>query len=340
MNLSLQTEGFEAKARRILAECYGLAPATLHPLNFTGAVFKDVCRVEAGGTAYVLKRYRSDFRSGQDLTAIHQAQEYLMRKGLPVAPVLPDREGRLVTGDGGHCWVLYAWVEGRHQRPEQIPDRRAALLGATLARLDLELGGWETDWPGAEPFYALLPAESIARFEELLRLAERGSGPRDQLAVQVLRYRIEALDRLAPLAPRIIPMERQWVHGDPNEGNFLWEGDRITAIIDFDNMRWAPRGFDFMYALTSHFPSGSPAREAFARAYLGAVRPTPAELELYAPMWAYTQLCDIWPIDELYLRPANFHPSWEIDPPSDRWERQIGPLTDWLLRLQAAGPLS
>lgn len=328
------------QALQILQAQYGLNGPTLKPLTGgTGATLKALYLVQSNNETYVLKGYRPDFRTQEDVTALHAAQHYLRQHGFPVAAAIPGRNGQTVTSGENASWVLYPYVEGRHLQPGRIGTHSAAVLGETLGHMDQLLRAWETDWPGAEPFQAYPPAERIALCEELLRHAEQGKTPADLTCIQVLRQAIGGLERMAPVAPRIIAMERQWVHGDPNEGNFLYarSADRVEAVIDFDNMRRAPRGFDFIYALTSFFPAAGPARDAYARAYMQVVHPSAAELELYAPLWAYWQVCDIWPIDVRYLRPAEYDERWHIQPIDGRWEHQIDAITSWLLQIASRG---
>jgi len=326
------------EAMQLLAFRYGLTGAAIRPLASTGGSLKNVYRVDAAGRSYVFKHYRPDFRTPQDVAFIYEAQAYLAERGLPVVAAIPDRAGLLTTPIDGGCWVLYPWADGHHPVPGQISVAEAAVLGETLGQLDLCLASWPTDWAGAEPFEAYPAEDRMALCEELLRHAERGSGALDAACVQSLRFRLGALERLSAVAPGVIAMERQWVHGDPNEGNILFADgeDRIAAFIDFDNIRRAPRGFDFMYCLDRCFPSPGPDRDAYARAYLRTVRPTDAELELYVPMWAYRGVCDLWPIDVVCLRPAEYQPAWRIYQPSDRWERECQTTTEWLWRLNAS----
>ncbi|HLN65048.1 MAG TPA: phosphotransferase [Symbiobacteriaceae bacterium] len=320
-------------AHQLLTTAYGLDNPMLHRLHTTGGAIKDLYRAEAGGRAYVFKRYRPDYRSCTDLTALADMQSHLLRSGFPVPAILPDREGRPVHEADGSCWVLYDWAPGRHLKAGQVTRREAAVLGEFLGQVALCLQDWRTDWAGCEPFHAYPPAEGRALFEDLLHRAEQGRAPEDKACVRALRQGLRGLEAMAGLAPRILAMEFQWVHGDPNEGNFFFDQEQVTGLIDFDNARRAPRGFDFMYALNSFFPEASPARDEYARAYMRTVRPSAAELELYAPIWAYWRLCDIWPVNIRYLEPATFDPAWSLPEPEDWWERRLDATAEWLLRI-------
>jgi Ser/Thr protein kinase RdoA (MazF antagonist) len=347
--------------RAILRRHYCLTADEIQPIRSVGGGIKSICRVECGGTAYVLKRFRTDYRTVDDVIAMHDAQDYLRAAGLPMVSTVPNRDGLAVTPDldgceltapagsfgrqstdsaaqaPGYAWVLYNWVAGRHIEPGvTMTTRAAATLGETVARLGQTLKGWPTAWPGAEPTQLDPIHERIAFYEELLRHAEKDQTERGEICRRSLRERLRGILHLADTAPAVIAMERQWVHGDMNEGNvFVDEADRITAIIDFDNIRRSPRGFDFMYGLGAFFPTRAtegPERDAYARAWIETTGATAAELELLPAMWAYRDLCDVWPIDEYYLQPATF-PGWRIDLPSGWWETELDRTRKWLLSL-------
>jgi Ser/Thr protein kinase RdoA (MazF antagonist) len=360
------------QVQSILQVHYGLMADDIQLIRTVGGGIKAISRVVCGGRAYVLKRFRLDYRSLADVIAMHDAQDYLRAAGLPMATTVANRDGLPVTpdagGDGGvlaeaadshadashaaqaqpgvapgqppapgYAWVLYNWLPGHHIQPGiNMTPRAAAALGETVARLAQVLKHWPTTWPGAEPTQLDPPAERIALYEDLLRHAEGDPTPLGATCRQALKERLRGIHHLAHIAPQLVSMERQWVHGDMNEGNvFFFDDDQITAIIDFDNIRRSPRGFDFMYALTSFFPTRATegqVRDAYARAWLQVARPTQAELALLPALWAYRQLCDVWPIDEYYLRPDTY-PAWPIDPPDTWWEIERERTTDWLMSI-------
>lgn len=326
----------ERDAREILAAQYGLQSPELRPIQGTGGAIKSIYRVRAGEREYLLKRYRPDYRSLRDVTEISGAQVFLAKGALPVAPVIPNREGLLASVGACGSWVLYAYIVGRQYREGEIPTRAAAALGEAVARQVIRLAGWQTDWEGAERLDLFWADERIRLYQELLRHARQGRSRYDQQAVQELRGRIAALGAMAAVAAPLMAMPRQWVHGDMNEGNIIFDPDqdRVRAVIDFDNLRWAPRGFDFMRGLLC-FGSQGPQREAYARAYMRLVQPTEGEVELCVPLWTYSQLCDIWPLEQRYLQPEGPPPGDPLELPLDWWQRPGDQTTEWLLQVAA-----
>lgn len=322
-------------AEQILSTGYGLSDCRLTLLRTTGGALKDLWRVETPHGICALKRYRPDYRSESDLNAHADLQQFMRTAGFPVPPIHPDRNGRVTHTAAGSNWVLYQGASGRHVQPETLNPRAAAAWGETLGRLQLHLQGWTTVWTSPEPLQVMTPEEGLPLLANLLRHAEQGTGPLDELCRRVLRHSIAGLERLGHQAPRVLAMERQWLHGDINEGNFFFsDDDRVSGIIDFDNVRQAPRGFDFIYGLHNLWSAPAPARDAYARAYLQTVGPAAAEMELWVPLWQLRQLCDIWPIDIRYLRPADYDPAWRIWPPAEPFDGRGDWVTEWLLKLR------
>lgn len=134
----------EREAREILAAQYGLQSPELRPIQGTGGAIKSIYRVRAGEREYLLKRYRPDYRSLRDVTEIYGAQVFLEQGALPVAPVIPNREGLLASVGACGSWVLYAYIVGHQYREGEIPTRAAAALGEAVARQVILLAGWQT----------------------------------------------------------------------------------------------------------------------------------------------------------------------------------------------------
>lgn len=322
---------------QILAEHYGLKGCLLHPLH--GGAINQVVRV---GDSLVLKRYNPELVHRDRVILSTDGQRYLAERGHPVPAFVRNRAGALVTEVDGACYVLATLVPGRHRAHGEFTARAAYDLGRTLGRIVQDLVAYRPEERGANPqaadgydFYP--PEQTLARIEEVLPLARQGRGPVDERIVAVLTHKRDGLGRLAPWYPRLASLPRQWIHGDFHETNLFFDADdRLTGVIDFDNLRWGTRAFEFMRALVHCFPVDAPERADYFRGFAEVVNPTAAELELYAPLWVFIELSDIWPMPTRYLSPQAYNPAWDesIRLPSDWWERHIEEVTAWLLAMQ------
>lgn len=81
--------------------------------------------------------------------------------------------------------------------------------------------------------------------------------------------------RLAAVAQeawREADLDRVLTHGDFWSGNSLWEGDRLTGIVDWSGARSAPRGVDLAWCRQDLVLLGSPtAADRFLAAYESAI---------------------------------------------------------------------
>jgi aminoglycoside phosphotransferase (APT) family kinase protein len=148
--------------------------------------------------------------------------------------------------------VLFDRVEGEWELHAHPPARQDAVYGdyvrllARLHRSDVDaLGlGDVLTAPGSGPAAALGPVEAAMR--------ERPPGDRDD---PLEAFAIDWLRRHVPDGHVATTL----VHGDAGVGNFLFSGDRVTAVLDWE---WAHLGdpMEDLAALNIHasfFPSGS-----------------------------------------------------------------------------------
>jgi Ser/Thr protein kinase RdoA (MazF antagonist) len=260
-----------------------------------------------------------------DVQYVCDVQSRLQEAGLPVPGIIRNAAGQAVTRTQEASYVLYPWVAGRHHQRGEIPARAAYAMGRALGQLQQALAGM---LPSAA-YVAADPAAKAAELQQLLSLAEQGREPVDAIACDLLRYKLSAVARLAHLTPSFAALTAQWVHGDYQETNVLFDDeDRVTAVLDWDNLRLRPRGHEFMRAFAYCFQPGAPECEAFFRGYAGIVRPDPDEVSLYPLLWAYVSATGDWPMNQRYRRPELYQSRWDrfIMPPSDWWERELGNL--------------
>lgn len=80
--------------------------------------------------------------------------------------------------------------------------------------------------------------------------------------------------RLAAVAQeawREADLDRVLTHGDFWSGNTVWDGDRLTGVVDWSGARSAPRGVDLAWCRQDLVLLGAPeAAERFLAAYEGA----------------------------------------------------------------------
>ncbi|HKA91404.1 MAG TPA: homoserine kinase [Haliangiales bacterium] len=130
---------------------------------------------------------------------------------------------------GGRLLTLFPWVEGEHRRGPEVRAGDARAVGRALARLHL-----------APPFPER--RESRYRFSNIMARFQSVKGllPADE--ADDLALALEALAGRAPLPTGII-------HGDLFPDNVLFEGDRLVALLDFEQASDGAFAYDLAVTL-------------------------------------------------------------------------------------------
>lgn len=186
-------------------------------------------RSEAG--AFLLKRKAAGHREDR-AQCCHDLQNQAERGGVPVASLVPRRNGRTLLASDGRMYECFRWVPGT--RYARLPGQ-ARNAGIALARL-------HGAFAGREPPHEL-PAGGFSDIEtvraQLLRafdrVREQGAAGIDEVAGRLCAVLDKAESKLVA---RGLPLEPAEVcHGDYHSGNTLWTEDTLAAVIDFDSAR-------------------------------------------------------------------------------------------------------
>ena len=198
-----------------------------------------------GSQRYLLKQWPRYCQSDEELRFILAVQDCARDRGVPISPILTTRDDRRVFDWRGRRFSVQHFVGNPYdaQRPKQILSC-AATLGQyhrAVAQVRLEGGQWGV-------------VDLSRHHLETLRNAviEGQLSPEDKRHVQealadlqeMLTFTERRMELLGWSDLDVIP-----VHGDYHQFNCRFEGDRVVAIVDFDNSRLEPRLYDVAYAL-------------------------------------------------------------------------------------------
>ncbi|WP_335989169.1 phosphotransferase [Glycomyces sp. MUSA5-2] len=196
-------------------------------------------RVEADAGVFALKELSSTEPEAarRSLAVMGAAGE----GGVPVVSVVPGPRGELVTEVGNHCYYLARWVDGDHRRGSEMTLDASFHMGEMLGRVRLALarpGLLPDEAPRVEPPPSVGTAkERIGDYLGLIG-AKGELDEFDSAALLLLESRIElvaAHGRLRPEGPVVGPVG--WIHGDCQNWNLIWQGERIAAVLDWDRLR-------------------------------------------------------------------------------------------------------
>lgn len=284
--------GFESAAavetwlRREAASHYGIAVEEMERLAISSYNFLAWLRTDAGpliakccGRAILHPR----------LVQVAELLVWLEGEGLPVAVPLLARAGvRQVMVDRRSLGLLRL-VKGDLLDALQPAQARAA--GATLARLHRALAAY----PRAAELSGPAAAEPI-RPEVSIRawVAQKGLTAAQVEVVAgslALLAQVEG-NALEQLAGKALPA--QLVHHDFRAANLLWNGEKIAAVLDFEELRWGYRVEDVAWAavhLGTLFHDWGPVPQEVHDLFLNAYR---AEMALTAEEEAWLPILLQW----------------------------------------------
>lgn len=172
--------------------------------------------VETNEGPVVLRRYT--YTTPTDIPYEIEAVEFLARRGFPVPRVFRADDGEAIFDLAGRPVAVFSFVEGDH--PDEDDASSIERAGRWLARLHNEIEGFT---PEAACLYS--------EFVEVDRC--NGESP-------LARYRdlVDAVDAFRPEADRLREAAAELpsgvIHADFSAENLLCDGDRLTAVLDFD----------------------------------------------------------------------------------------------------------
>ena len=230
---------------------------TLDDIRVTGALaggeWNHVLRVETGRGPFVLRV--SHPATLPESVAYEHALMRFMHRRLPQVPdPVPARDGSTYFVDEGRVVCLFPWMPGEiadresaairagagrmlariHRASLEYPDRSPHPVYSALRDLDWDANLW---WSWREVRDYLSPRAERSTPAILEDAPGTGRVTRGEIAVrfpwiEAERERLRAF--VARLAGSGRPLPFAPVHGDYYRRNLLAEGDRITAVIDWE----------------------------------------------------------------------------------------------------------
>lgn len=209
--------------------------------HLPNGLMNDNWAIVTGRGQYALKRLRDVSAS----TARRNLQVLadLATAGVPACAPLTAAGDPVVTVDSD-AYCLLPWVPGTHLPGSDLTLTQATELGKAIARLHQVLNS--DDGPLPNPVRARsAPVTSEQAHAEAARFAAaaRAGGTRfDRRVIELLQKRCTLLTIHSegrpisddPVGPH------GWTHGDLQHRNLMWDGQHLTAILDWDRLRVRP----------------------------------------------------------------------------------------------------
>jgi homoserine kinase type II len=244
-----------------LARGFGLQLARVEALT-QGSVNSNFRLTDAAGKVYFARVYEEQDHAGA--LREHALVAALDAAGVPVVRALTNQDGGSLSDFQGKAFAVFPWVEGEILCQGRVTEAACRELGAALGRVHL--------------CSARAPELPEGRFRmpdlrERLKRVEAAGRSSLLPAVSLIRERLDHYQgvRAQDLAQGIC-------HGDLFRDNVLWQGPRLSALLDFESACSSNFAYDLMVTALAWCYGGEfalPLVQALFDGYR-SVRPVPA----------------------------------------------------------------
>lgn len=291
--------GDEHEQCRRLLEAWPLGQVTSIERQLVGATNR-VYRVHASAGVSFLRIYR---RADPALAEReHALIAYARRRGVPTVALLPARSGSSLVQVEGVVCALYEAATGTQLPNGGLGSSDAIAAAACLGHLHRALQRlpdtgylrWQLAWDGPAWIERLNVVERA--------LARHGlRDDTDRWALERLRAQRQWLGH--PDCAHVYEpcSSRQVVHGDYQAANLFFQEGHVSAVIDWEQAAFMPRGFEVARACSFLFRLEPELTREFLSAYHTANPLEGAEREDGARAWGCFADHHVWPIEEAYL---------------------------------------
>ena len=202
----------------LIRETFGLSDATTTPIESYHQSTWDV------GGKYILKSYSKN----SEISRALQYSNLLTPYGIPVAAIVPTKDGQLTSPDGAYC--LMTKLPGKHADLYSEPNlslemgRELAKLHIALAEIESKINAYDSnlldDWKNR-----IVPSLS-------------------DVSESIIKSVDTDFCKVFPKLPH------QLIHRDVHLHNVLFDDGRLTGWLDFDIGQRNVRIFDIAYLLS------------------------------------------------------------------------------------------
>jgi homoserine kinase type II len=188
----------------------------------------------------------------------------------------------------------FPWRAGHHLAADQITPAVATIAGAALAQLHLAGLALPTSWQRGSIYDH---DHLVTRFERCARVDDKALTHAFAIIREELAFAHVAMAIRKAATHGII-------HGDLFRDNVLWEGERLSAILDFEQASGGSLAYDLAVAINDWCWTGKPELELASALVAGyqQVRlltaadraALPIELRASATRFTLTRITDVY----------------------------------------------
>ncbi|GLV53671.1 hypothetical protein KDH_05230 [Dictyobacter sp. S3.2.2.5] len=285
-----------------LQEAWNLPPVRATWTPDSGTIHSTVLLKTDHGN-YALRAYRYSNEKRWKIEGEHAIIAHVQQHGLPAIAPLPLPNGETILNHDGAFYALFPFAPGQQVPRHKLNTGKAIAMGKTLSQLHQALRDYHPQHARTISFDVDREA-TVAKIDQI-EAAILSQPELDALDKQSLQRLAQRRDRLMVSQPEDISilsaLDHQVTHGDYQESNLFFEGDSVSAIIDWDQTLFAPRAWEVIRVFHYVFKFQAQGCCAFLDAY-SSIMPLPlVDLEKTATIYAWIREHDLWLYEELYL---------------------------------------
>jgi homoserine kinase type II len=212
------------------------------------------------------------------LAQVAELLHWLQQARIPVSAPIRAQTGEFQMLVGHLSVGVQRLIPGTLLDPAYPEQARSA--GVILAQIHHAFA----TYPHATDFVSAVPVPFLTKLitDWAAKKLDRQADPARAAAIEALLQQVKTLDDTA--------LTTQLVHGDYRAANILWDEDRISAVLDFEELRWGYRVNDLAWAavhLGTRYHNWGPVAAATQEAFLNSyqsIHPLTATEEYWLPV--------------------------------------------------------
>jgi homoserine kinase type II len=247
--------------------------------------------VRTAGGRFFLRCYRQNLET-ERIEGEHSLIAWAAGKGIPAPVPLTTRAGKTITENGAQRWALFPWMDGACIERGTLSPAQARALGDLHGRVQAALAV-HPDSAGAKLSQRWDKTQSLELLTRLVaRAEERGV---EGWIVDGVRRQRQLLDALEVQPPDYFSsLPCQLLHGDFHDQQVLFEGDRVTALVDWEIWHTDPRAWELVRSLAFSKVLDSPLLEDYLAGYREHIQLSEEEVRLALKLWFQSRLVGLW----------------------------------------------
>lgn len=250
-------------------------------------------RVDAAGGRFFLRV--NEGKSEQDVRYEAELVGELAARGVPTPRPIQTVGKQPYAAHDGRLVSVFAWVDGVHREAGQVTEADAGAVGAALARL--HVAGL-----GVAPRFV---RDGIYTFDAIVRRLDGFRDSTDPALAEAIALLVDEAAWLGGHAGHRAAAQRGIIHGDLFRDNVMFDGDRVVALIDFEQASVGSLVYDIAVCINAWCFDDRPD-EALAESLLAGYRAvreldTPSLAMLYPELRAAAMRFAVTRITDVYL---------------------------------------